>query len=163
MYFSTKTYGHEIGLSACFRQHKAESHCKLLHGYALAVKFVFAANELDVRNWVVDFGSLKSLKGMLEDTFDHTMLVAQDDPLREVLVNLEYLGVARVVVVEKTGCEAFAKLIFECTATWLKDNGYSPRCWVHSVEVREHGANSAIYEVGEFIHGVLCDSEGGEL
>jgi len=144
-FISTKTYGHEIGLSACFRQWRAESHCRLLHGYALAVKFEFEADELDVRNWVVDFGSLKSLKGMLEDTFDHTLLVAEDDPLREVLRNLEYLKLARVVIVEATGCEAFAKLIYECTEVWLKDNGYAPRCRVRSVEVREHGANSAIY------------------
>ena len=79
MYKSTKTFGHEIGLSACFRQWRADSHCRFLHGYALAIKFVFAANELDVRNWVVDFGSLKSLKSQLEDTFDHKLLVAEND------------------------------------------------------------------------------------
>lgn len=145
MYKSTKTYGHEIGLSACFRQHRAESHCHLLHGYALAISFVFASNELDVRNWVVDFGSLKSLKGQLEDTFDHTLLVAEDDPARPTLEQLGVLGLARVVLVEATGCEAFAKLIYETTQIWLIDNGYAPRCWLVSVEVREHGANSAIY------------------
>ena len=33
---STKTYGHEEGLSCCFRQWRAtHSHCRLLHGYAL--------------------------------------------------------------------------------------------------------------------------------
>ena len=152
VYRSTKTYGHEIGLSACFRQWRAESHCRLLHGYALAVKFEFEAAELDVRNWVVDFGSLKSLKGWLEQTFDHTLLVAEDDPLRAVFERLGAdparggFGVAKVVVVPATGCEAFAKLIYECAEVWLKDNGYSPRCRLISVEVREHGANSAIYK-----------------
>lgn len=146
-YQSTKTFGHDIGLSACFRQHRAESHCRLLHGYALAVHFVFAANELDVRNWVVDFGSLKSLRGWMEDTFDHTLLVAEDDPLKPALCSLEKLGLARVVLVPATGCEAFAKLIYEATTLWLKDNGYAPRCWLERVEVREHGANSAIYDI----------------
>lgn len=145
MFTSTKTYGHEIGLSACFRQWGAESHCRLLHGYALAVRFEFCAHALDVRNWVVDFGSLKSLKGWLEDTFDHTLLVAEDDPKKDYLLALQDVGLARVVMVPATGCEAFAKLIFEATEVWLKDNGYSPRCWLYSVEVREHGANSAIY------------------
>lgn len=144
-YRSTKTYGHEIGLSACFRQWRAESHCRLLHGYALAVKFEFGADELDVRNWVVDFGSLKTLKGALEDTFDHTLLVAEDDPMLVHLQSLGSAGLARVVVVPATGCEQFAKLIFECTEIWLKDNGYAPRVKLLSVEVREHGANSAIY------------------
>jgi 6-pyruvoyltetrahydropterin/6-carboxytetrahydropterin synthase len=145
LFISTKTYGHEIGLSACFRQWRAESHCHLLHGYALSVKFEFASNELDVRNWVVDFGSLKSMKAMLEDTFDHTLLVAEDDPMKDELCQLAGIGLARCVVVPATGCEAFAKMIFECAEIWLKDNGYSPRCWLRSVEVREHGANSAIY------------------
>jgi 6-pyruvoyltetrahydropterin/6-carboxytetrahydropterin synthase len=142
---STKTYGHEIGLSACFRQWRAESHCRLLHGYALAVRFEFQARELDIRNWVVDFGSLKSLKQWLCDTFDHTLLVAEDDPQRNFLKELESFGLARIVTVPATGCEAFAKLIYECTEIWLKDNGYTPRVELFSVEVREHGANSAIY------------------
>lgn len=145
MYFSTKRYGHEIGLSACFRQHRAQSHCNLLHGYALAVDLVFAAEELDIRNWVVDFGSLKSLKGWLENTFDHTLLVAVDDPKKADLMELGQKGLAKVIEVPATGCEAFARLIFGAAEIWLKDNGYAPRCRVFSVEVSEHGANSAIY------------------
>jgi 6-pyruvoyltetrahydropterin/6-carboxytetrahydropterin synthase len=146
MYISTKTYGHDIGLSACFRQHKADSHCKYLHGYALAVRLEFAADELDVRNWVVDFGSLKSLKGWLELTFDHRLLVAEDDPAKEQFMELNRLGLARVILVPATGCEAFAEMIFGAAEVWLKDNGYAPRVRLRSVEVREHGANSAIYE-----------------
>lgn len=145
MFRSTKTYGHDIGLSACFRQWRAQSHCRLLHGYALAVRFEFEASELDIRNWVVDFGSLKSLKGWLEGTFDHTLLVADDDPQREELMTLSRLGLARVVAVPATGCEAFAQLIYDAAEIWLKDYGYSPRVRLVSVEVREHGANSAIY------------------
>lgn len=144
MYLSTKQYGHEIGLSACFRQWRAESHCRLLHGYALAVKFTFGATELDVRNWVVDFGSLKSLKGRLEDTFDHKLLVAEDDPALDTFMFLHNSKLAEVVVVPATGCEAFAKLIFDTTEIWLKDAGYAPRVTLVSVEVKEHGANSAI-------------------
>lgn len=145
VFISTKTYGHEIGLSCCFRQHKAESHCRLLHGYALAVKFVFEAEELDERNWVVDFGGLKGLKSILEDNFDHTMLVAEDDPYADELCSLQGLGVARVILVPKAGCEAFAEMIYKVTEQWLLDAGFGPRCRVASVEVLEHGANSAKY------------------
>lgn len=144
-YRSTKTFGHNIGLSAAFRQHRAESHCRLLHGYALEIRVEFEADELDVRNWVVDFGGLKEFRGRLEDTFDHKLLVAEDDPMKDELCQLAGLGLADVVVVEATGCEAFAKLIFDYAQLWLKDFGYGDRCRVHSVEVREHGANSAIY------------------
>lgn len=146
MFQSTKTYGHEVGLSATFRQWKADSHCSKLHGYALAVKFVFEAEELDVRNWVVDFGSLKSLKGWLADTFDHTLLVAEDDPHLDTFKDLDAKKLCKLVIVPATGCEQFAKLIFDCGEIWLADNGYAPRVQLRSVEVREHGANSAVYE-----------------
>lgn len=145
-FISTKTFGHDLGLSAAFRQWRAESHCRLIHGYALAVHVKFAANDLDVRNWVVDFGSLKSFKHVLESTFDHKLLVAEDDPQRATLEALHDAGLAHIVMVEATGCEAFAKMIYEYAKLWLRDNGYAPRVWVDSVEVREHGANSAIYK-----------------
>lgn len=149
-YRSSKTYGHEIGLSCCFRQWRAESHCRLLHGYALSIHLEFECGEddLDVRNWVVDFGSLKSFKAQLENTFDHKLLVAEDDPEKDLLCSLAGLGLADVVVVEKTGCEAFAKLVFDCAEIWLGDAGYAPRVAMHSVTVREHGANSATYYKG---------------
>lgn len=144
-YVSSKTYGHDIGLSACFRQWRAQSHCRYLHGYALAIHLEFEAEELDKRNWVVDFGSLKGFKSMLEHTFDHKLLVAEDDPEKDYLCSLAGLGLADVVVVEATGCEAFAKLIYEAAEIWLKDNGYAPRVKMRLVTVREHGANSATY------------------
>jgi 6-pyruvoyltetrahydropterin/6-carboxytetrahydropterin synthase len=146
MIVSTKRYGHEIGLSACFRQWRADSHCRFLHGYALAVKFEFEADELDHRNWVVDFGSLKSLKGWLEDTFDHKTLVATDDPERETFRAMEVAGLVQIVEVEATGCEAFASMIAGAADVWLLDNGYSPRVRLRSVEVMEHGSNSAKWE-----------------
>lgn len=148
MYISTKTFGHQLGLSACFRQWKAESHCRFLHGYALSIRMEFEADQLDRRNWVVDFGSLKGFKAMLEGTFDHKMLVAKDDPQLKAMLDLVDIGVAEVIVVDATGCEAFAKLIFECGEVWLKDNGYAPRVRMRMVEVSEHGANSAIYREG---------------
>lgn len=144
-YYSTKTYGHDLGLSAAFRQWRADSHCRFIHGYALSFKFEFEAEELDVRNWVVDFGGLKNLKGMLEDTFDHKLLVAEDDPEIEWFKEAERRGIAEIVVVKAGGCEKFAELVYNVTEQWMIDNGFSPRCKLVSVEVREHGANSAIY------------------
>lgn len=145
VYRSTKTYGHELGLSAAFRQWRADSHCKYLHGYALAVRFEFEAEVLDVRNWVVDFGSLKSLKGWLEDQFDHKLVVAEDDPEIGFFQALHNRGLAQLRVVPATGCEKFAEMIHGAAEVWLKDNGYAPRVRLVSVEVREHGANSAIF------------------
>ncbi len=142
---STKTYGHEIGLSAVFRQWRANSHCNQLHGYALSFKFVFEADELDDRNWVVDFGGLKDLKAELQKTFDHKTVVASDDPHFHEIMALGYVGIADVVVVEAVGCEKFAELAYEIAESVLETNGYKPRVRVKSVECREHGANSALF------------------
>jgi 6-pyruvoyltetrahydropterin/6-carboxytetrahydropterin synthase len=144
-YQSTKTYGHELGLSCCFRQWRADSHCNKLHGYALSFKVTFEALDLDARNWVVDFGSLKSFKGLLEGTFDHKLVVAEDDPDLGLIMQLRDRGIADVITVPKAGCEAFAELVGGVLEVWLIDNGYSPRVRLVSVECREHGANSALW------------------
>lgn len=144
-YVSTKTYGHEVGISCAFRQWRAESHCQFIHGYAIAVKFEFEATELDYRNWVVDFGGLKSLKGIIEDNFDHKLLVAEDDPHLDEICALQGIGVAEVIVLPKVGCEACAEFIAGAADAWLQSNGYGDRVRIKSVEVKEHGANSAIY------------------
>ncbi len=144
VYKSTKTFGHDLGFSCAFRQWRAQSHCRFIHGYALKFHFEFAHTHLDERNWVVDFGSLKPLKGWLEHMFDHTLLVAEDDP---DLPRLKILGGAELVqlrIVPATGCEAMARMVYEFTEQWLKDAGYS-QVTLHKVSVHEHGANSAEY------------------
>ena len=143
-YQSTKTYGHNIGLSACFRQPNAHSHCKFLHGYSLQFKFVFQARELDERNWVVDFGGLKPLKAWLEDSFDHKVVLDKRDPYLSTFKILEDQGLADLNIVDGVGGEKFAEHAFRF-ANALVDKMTDGRCWVESVECAEHGANSAIY------------------
>lgn len=149
-YVSTKTYKH-LGPVA-YRQWRAESHCNLIHGYALSFHFEFTAKDLDARNWVVDFGSLKPLKGLLEEWFDHTLLVAEDDPMKEDLLRLGELGLAKITLVEKTGCEGIAKYLYDYINTFfLKDYGYGDRVWCTKVEVRETDSNMAMV-IGERPH-----------
>jgi len=144
-YRSTKTYSHNVGFSAAFRQWRAKSHCHFLHGYPLSFKFEFGTNELDDNFWAVDFGSLKSLKSILENTFDHKTVVAKDDPQLAWFEEGHRLGILDLVILPATGCEKFAEYAFGLAEKWLIDAGFSPRCTLISVEVREHESNSAIY------------------
>jgi len=144
-YYVTKTYGHEAGLSCAFRQWRAESHCRFLHGYALAFKFTFAAEQLDERNWVLDFGSLKSLKTILEHWFDHTTVIALDDPEHFYFSELYCQKIIELRQLPDVGCEAFAAFMGDQAIKWLELYRHAPRVTLHSVEVREHGANSAIW------------------
>ncbi|HEX2654886.1 MAG TPA: 6-carboxytetrahydropterin synthase [Xanthobacteraceae bacterium] len=147
IYRSTKTYDHNEGLSCCFRQWKAvHSHCSLLHGYALSFAFVFATRELDERNWCFDFGGMKEIKSWLHHMFDHTMLVAADDPHRDKFEALAKDGLVDLRVMPAVGCEATAKITYDYVSDYVsrKTEG---RVWLESVQVREHSGNSAIYEL----------------
>ena len=145
-YYSTKTYGHNIGLSAVFRQPNADhSHCHLLHGYSLAFTFTFGCDELDNKNWAVDFGGLKPLKAWLEDHFDHKVAVDKNDPHLGKLYELPELDLAHIRVFAGVGAEKFAEHAFNYADELVRkmtDN----RCYVVRCECAEHGANSAIYE-----------------
>jgi|TARA_B100000780_G_scaffold265733_1_gene221381 6-pyruvoyltetrahydropterin/6-carboxytetrahydropterin synthase len=144
-FYSTKTYGHNIGLSAVFRQPNAShSHCQLLHGYSLGFKFTFACKTLDDKNWAVDFGGLKPLKKWLEDNFDHKVVLDENDPKLHHFHVLEDAELCKLVIMDGVGAEMFAKHAFEF-ADKLIQEATNKRCWVYEVECSEHGANSAIY------------------
>lgn len=145
MYFVTKTYGHDLGLSACFRQWRARSHCHFLHGYPLSFKFIFKGETLDENGWLIDFGNLKPIKAWLEQTFDHRMLIAADDPKLPEFRKLATAGVADMLVVDRVGCEAFAAMAWDFVEDLLvRTPAYNCRVWLHEVEVKEHGANGVI-------------------
>ena len=139
---SGKTYSHSTGHSCAFRQWRADSHCNLIHGYALQFELTFGSKKLDERNWVVDFGGLKELKEWLKYMFDHTYLVATDDPEFQTFVDLSNKNIIDLREVSSTGCERFAELTFN-EASRIIEAQYGNRCWVESVTVREHEHNSA--------------------
>lgn len=143
-YQSTKRYTHAEGLSCAFRQWRANSHCNLIHGYALEIFLGFEAYDLDERNWVVDFGGIKELKKWLHDTFDHTTCVAEDDPHLDEFKKLHDLKVLDLRVLPSVGCEKFAELVFNKASEIIREK-YGARCQVIFAEVREHAGNSAIY------------------
>lgn len=141
---SAKTYGHDAGFSCAFRQHRAESHCRLLHGYALKFCVVFEAVHLDDRNWVVDFGSLKHFKAVLGTMFDHTTVVAKDDPALDWFQEADRRGLIDLRIVDAVGCESFALLAAHEATAWLETQNMKDRVRVFSVTVSEHDGNSAM-------------------
>jgi 6-pyruvoyltetrahydropterin/6-carboxytetrahydropterin synthase len=141
-FLSGKTYTHSTGHSCAFRQWRADSHCNLIHGYALQFELTFGSTDLDEKNWVVDFGGLKELKEWLKHMFDHTYLVAKDDPEMDTVLLLEDRNLIDMRLVDAVGCERFAELTFDKASSIIADK-YGDRCWVESVTVREHESNSA--------------------
>ena len=141
-YRVVKTYGNERGLSTAFRQWRADSHCKLIHGYSLGFKLTFEALTLDDKNWVYDFGNLGFVKEFLEENFDHIMMIAQDDPRKHDLYNLD--GIAEIRELPVVGCEAFAEYVYSYVGNEVSIRTNN-RVSLVSVECFEHGANSALF------------------
>ena len=157
-YKSTKLFD---GFSCCFRQWKATTtHCQYLHGYGVSFKVKFEG-ELDHRNWVWDFGGMKRAKTLIDGMqpkawmdwmFDHTVIVAEDDPFLpdfEMLKSVQprgkqYEGPFQLRIVPATGAEKFAEFIFHKLNNFVKTET-NDRVRVTQVEFMEHNKNTAIY------------------
>ena len=151
MYQSTKLFD---GFSCCFRQWKAEStHCRFLHGYGISFRVTFEG-DLDERNWVWDFGGMKRAKTLIDGMqpkawmdymFDHTVIVAKDDPKLSGFQNMEIMNVIQLRAVEATGAEKFAEFIFHKLNRFVLTETQD-RVRVAQVEFMEHNKNTAIFK-----------------
>ena len=148
---STKLFD---GYSCVFRQWRAEgTHCRFLHGYGVSFK-VWFEGELDERNWVWDFGGMKRAKGTIDGMnpkawmdymFDHTMIIAEDDPFIESFKLMNQAGAAQIRTLPAVGAEKFAEYIFNKLQEFVNTETEG-RVKVIRVEFMEHGRNTAIYE-----------------
>jgi 6-pyruvoyltetrahydropterin/6-carboxytetrahydropterin synthase len=105
----------------------------------------------------MDFGGLAEFKKWSEHMFDHTLVIAEDDPDLEVFKKLDEIkgghkdqGVCDLRIVPAVGCEMFAKMCYDKMSELLVSGNMrypvNSNVRVKSVEVFEHGANSATYE-----------------
>jgi 6-pyruvoyltetrahydropterin/6-carboxytetrahydropterin synthase len=150
-YQSTKVFD---GFSCVFRQWRAEgTHCKYVHGYGVSFK-VWFEGELDERNWVWDFGGMKRAKGTIDGMnpkawmdymFDHTMIVAEDDPFIESFKLMDRAGAAQVRIIPAVGAEKFAEYVYNKLQEFIHTETEG-RVRIARVDFMEHGRNSAIYE-----------------
>lgn len=132
--------------STAFRQWRADSHCKLIHGYRLQCKLWFTADELDDKNWIYDFGGCREIKKLLEKQYDHTTVVAADDPELDTFKLMSEKGMIDLRIAEKgVGIERTAEWVYETTNKFVTEQTNN-RVRVIKVEVWEHEGNSAIYE-----------------
>ena len=132
--------------STAFRQWRADSHCKLIHGYRLQCKLWFTAEELDDKNWIYDFGGCKEIKNILEKQYDHTTVVAADDPELDTFKLMSEKGMIDLRIAEKgVGIESTADWVYENANKFVTEQTNN-RVRIIKVEVWEHEGNSAIYE-----------------
>jgi 6-pyruvoyltetrahydropterin/6-carboxytetrahydropterin synthase len=141
------------GFSTVFRQWKADTtHCRFIHGYGISFK-VYFEGDLDERNWVWDFGGMKRAKTQIDGKspkewmdymFDHTLIVAEDDPFIKAFQQMDDSGVAQVRVIPATGAEKFAEYIYNKLNEFVNTETEG-RVRVTKVKFMEHGKNAACY------------------
>ncbi len=140
-YISTKRF---TGFPCTHRQWKANSHCKYVHGYSREFYFEFASKELSEEFWVMDFGGLKEVKKWLDHMFDHTFLIAADDPYLEKFEQMDRDGVIQLRIMPNPGMEGTAKYVYDHVNKIVAEQTDN-RVWITKVEVRENEKNSAFY------------------
>jgi len=141
------------GFSTVFRQWKAENtHCRFIHGYGVSFKVYFEGG-LDERNWVWDFGGMKRAKTLIDGKqpkawmdymFDHTLIIAEDDPWVEAFRQMDEASVAQVRIIPATGAEKFSEYIYNKLNEFVKTETDN-RVRVTKVKFMEHGKNAAYY------------------
>ena len=146
MFRIIKKYPHSLGLSCCYRQRQSNTHCSLLHGYALSFSFCFESETLDSCGHVVDFGRLHEIQLWLISRFDHVLLWEKDDELRltpdKKVASIRYVDYS--ISLENIAKELFFDVtsLIDADIALLDEAGNRKLKWV---ECSEHEGNSARY------------------
>lgn len=111
-------------LPAAHRQHRHIGHCRLIHGHNWGVDLAFVSEiggvfKPDRCGFVLDVGEMGWAKAWLEQLFDHTLLLSEDDPELPRLKR-QMKGLAAIVVVPDCSMEGLARYIFESLSRRLK-------------------------------------------
>ena len=85
--------------------------CKHPHGHNAVAEIEVRTGSLDNRNMVCDFSDIKRIvKGWIDETIDHQMVLRRDDPL---VAPLQALGEPIYILESNPTVERIAKLIFD--------------------------------------------------
>lgn len=113
-----------------------------MHGHSYKVTVIVGRGSLNAAGMVMDFKQLKtSLKHCIEDKYDHSCILKEDDPISEI-VSKECKKVH--VVDESPTAEWMAKTFFETIQRSIVSIDEEVK--LLSVAVQETDHNIAIYE-----------------
>ncbi len=124
-------------LPCCHRSWAKRGKRVFLHGYERTFKIEFACAETEPgTGLVLKNSSVKAVRAALQYQFDHTTLIAEDDPERDLFELLADRGVIDMRIMDTTGVEGSAAWVFD-TAQRIVDLATGGRVWVSRVEACE--------------------------
>ncbi|WP_081283156.1 6-carboxytetrahydropterin synthase [Mycobacterium asiaticum] len=128
-------------LACCHRSWSGAGKNFFLHGYEQRFEIEFACAELDPdTGMVVDADCLEQVRNALRRQFDHTTLIAAEDPQRDLFELLAAQGAIDLRVMHCPGMEASAAWVFD-TVERIVAKASGGRVWVSRVEARENRNN----------------------
>jgi hypothetical protein len=135
-------------LPCCHRSWTNRGKRFFLHGYDRTFEIEFACAETEPEaGVVVDGSTLDEVRSALRYQFDHTTLIAADDPQRDLFELLAERGVVDLRAMDNTGMEGSAAWVFD-TAERIVGLATGGRVWVSRVEAWESRNNAVTLTAG---------------
>jgi 6-pyruvoyltetrahydropterin/6-carboxytetrahydropterin synthase len=128
--------------------HRSWAHggkCAFLHGYERSFEIEFGCSEFEAgTGFVVDFSDLKEVRALIQEQFDHTTLIARDDPERELFERLERAGAMDLRIMDHTGMEGAAQWVYRNVDRLIRERT-GGRVRVIRVNARESRKNAVVF------------------
>ncbi len=135
-------------LPCCHRSWANQGKRFFLHGYERTFDIEFACAETESgTDAVIDDNALDEVKTALRYQFDHTTLIAVDDPQRDLFELLADRGVIDLRIMDDTGMAGSAAWTFE-TVESIVGLATGGRVWVSRIEARESRNNIVTLTAG---------------
>ncbi len=124
-------------LPCCHRSWANQGKRFFLHGYERAFDIEFACADTEPGSGLVlASGPLREIRTALRHQFDHTTLIAVDDPERDLFELLAGRGVVDLRIMDDTGLQGSAAWAFD-TAEGIVGRATAGRVWVSRIKARE--------------------------
>jgi 6-pyruvoyl-tetrahydropterin synthase len=124
-------------LPCCHRSWANQGKRFFLHGDERTFEIEFACAETEPgTGLVVDDNTLNQVRAAIRDQFDHTSLIAVDDPQRDLFDLLADRGVIDLRIMDNTATAGSAAWAFE-TVERIVGQATAGRVWVSRIKARE--------------------------
>jgi 6-pyruvoyltetrahydropterin/6-carboxytetrahydropterin synthase len=128
-------------LPCCHRSWANQGRRVFLHGYERTFEIEFACAETEPgTGLVLDPATIKEVLAVLRRQFDHTTLIAIDDPDRDLFELLAERGAIDLRIMSNTGMHGSAAWVFD-TVDSIVGRATRGRVWVSRIKARESDSN----------------------
>jgi len=126
------------------RQHKHDGFCRSIHGHNWSFIIELGCYDLDEQGFVLDFGKMKFIKNILDENFDHTLVISQNDTNFDTFQDLAKKNLAKLTIIPNdASAEGIALYVGGLIDNVIKQET-NDRAYVKSIELFEDSKDSAI-------------------